>query len=75
MLMAKTPRIQPDVYYRGIIDTATRPSKTGIQKLDIDFPDDRGNAKIDLEFKSGPHANRFIVLHLPCFCNYLSRQR
>ena len=36
-------------YYRGVIDTATTPSKTGIQKLDIDFPDDRTSAKIDLK--------------------------
>jgi len=34
-------------YYRGVIDTATTPSKTGIQKLDIDFPDDRTSAKIE----------------------------
>ena len=39
--------VYPAGFYRGIIDTATTPSKTGIQKLDIDFPDDRTNAKID----------------------------
>ena len=39
----------PSGYYRGVVDTATQPSKTGIQKLDIDFPDDRTNAKIDLK--------------------------
>jgi hypothetical protein len=27
-------------YYRGIVDVAGAPSKTGIQKVDIDFPDD-----------------------------------
>ena len=39
----------PAGYYRGVIDTATTPSKTGIQKVDIDFPDDRTSAKIDLK--------------------------
>ena len=36
-------------YYRGIVDVAGAPTKRGIQKLDIDFPDDRTNAKIDLK--------------------------
>ena len=36
-------------YYRGIVDVAGAPSKTGIQKLDIDFPDDRTSAAIDLK--------------------------
>ena len=36
-------------YYRGVIDTATTPSKTGIQKVDIDFPDDRTSAATDLK--------------------------
>ncbi len=36
-------------YYFGTVDTATLPSKTGIQKLNIDFPDDRTNAKVDLK--------------------------
>ena len=39
----------PSGYYRGVVDTATTPSKTEIQKLDVDFPDDRTNAKIDLK--------------------------
>ena len=37
----------PAGYYRGVIDTATTPSKTGIQKLDVDFPDDRTSAPPD----------------------------
>ena len=32
-----------------MIDTATAPSKTGIQKLDVDFPDDRTSARLDLK--------------------------
>ena len=44
----KSGAYQPG-YYRGVIDTVTRPSKTGIQKLDVDFPDGRTNAKIDLK--------------------------
>ena len=36
-------------YYRGTIDTATAPSATGIQKLDVDFPDDRTAARLDLK--------------------------
>ena len=39
----------PAGYYRGVIDTATTPSKTGIQKLDVDFPDDRTSARLDLK--------------------------
>ena len=35
-------------YYFGTVDTATAPSKTGIQKLEVDF-DDRTHAKIDLK--------------------------
>ena len=35
-------------YYRGIVDVANAPTKRGIQKLDVDFPDDRTSAKIDL---------------------------
>jgi hypothetical protein len=35
-------------YYFGTVDTATTPSKTGIQKLGIGFDMDRTNTKIDL---------------------------
>jgi hypothetical protein len=36
-------------YYRGTVDTATAPSATGIQKLDVDVPDDRTAARLDLK--------------------------
>jgi hypothetical protein len=36
-------------YYFGTVDTATAPSKTGIQKLDVDFDMDRTNTKIELK--------------------------
>jgi hypothetical protein len=36
-------------YYYGTVDTATAPSKTGIQKLGVDFDMDRTNTKIDLK--------------------------
>ena len=47
----------PAGYYRGVIDTATTPSKTGIQKLDVDFPDDRTKAATIVSETQRTHTN------------------